>query len=157
MSTLIYKLTPLQPLHKFPSTYFYRKSINMQCKNFFTTSRKSTQNNTFATSKKRHYLYRDFTSTNRCIFPLSIKTITKEIKKWQSNKNPDSAHQTFVPMKTSPRRLSPSHTEDASIKTNTFALAIRPQKTPSRRLGQDQYIRLGYTPPRRFQDVFKTF
>ena len=93
MSTLIYKLTPLQPLHKFPSTYFYRKSINMQCKNFFTTSRKSNQNNTFATSKKRHYLYRDFTSTTRCTFLLSIKPplggqtahtrkkISKEIKK----------------------------------------------------------------------------
>ena len=29
-------------------------------------------------------------------------------------------------------------------------------KMSSRRLGQDQYIRLGYTPSRRLQDVFKT-
>ena len=29
-------------------------------------------------------------------------------------------------------------------------------KTSSRRLGQDQYIRLGYTSSRRLQDVFKT-
>ena len=38
-----------------------------------------------------------------------------------------------------------------------FALALRLQKTSSRRLGQDQYIRLGYTSSRRLQDVFKTF
>ena len=29
-------------------------------------------------------------------------------------------------------------------------------KTPSRRLGQDQYIRLGHTSSRRLEDVLKT-
>ena len=42
------------------------------------------------------------------------------------------------------------------FKTNMFALALLLQKTSSRRLGQDQYIRLGYTSSRRLQDVFKT-
>ena len=46
--------------------------------------------------------------------------------------------------------------QDVFIKTNMFALALRLQKTSSRRLGQDQYIRLGYTSSRRLQDVFKT-
>ena len=46
--------------------------------------------------------------------------------------------------------------QDVLIKTNIFALALRLQKTSSRRLGQDQYIRLGYTSSRRIQDVFKT-
>ena len=50
--------------------------------------------------------------------------------------------------KASSRRL-----QDVLIKTNMFALALRLQKTSSRRLGQDQYIRLGYTSSRRFQDV----
>ena len=36
-----------------------------------------------------------------------------------------------------------------------FALALRLQKTSSRRLGQDQYIRLVHTSSRRLQDVFK--
>ena len=45
--------------------------------------------------------------------------------------------------------------EDALIKTNMFALRL--QKTSSRHLGQDQYIRLGHTSLRRLQDVFKTF
>ena len=54
--------------------------------------------------------------------------------------------------KTFSRRL-----RDVLIKTNIFALVIRLQKTSSRRLGQDQYIRLGYTSSRRLQDVFKTF
>ena len=35
-------------------------------------------------------------------------------------------------------------------------LSLNLQKTSSRRLGQDQYIRLGYTSSRRLQDVFKT-
>ena len=30
-------------------------------------------------------------------------------------------------------------------------------KTSSRRLGEDQYIRLGYTSSRRLQDIFKTY
>ena len=46
--------------------------------------------------------------------------------------------------------------QDVLIKTNIFALVIRLQKTSSRRLGQDQYIRLSYTSSRRLQDVFKT-
>ena len=46
--------------------------------------------------------------------------------------------------------------QDAFIKTNMFALALRLQRTSSRRLGQDQYIRLGYTSSKRLQDVFKT-
>ena len=45
--------------------------------------------------------------------------------------------------------------EDVLIKTNMFALALRLQKTSSRRLGQDQYIRLGYTSSRRLQDVLQ--
>ena len=53
------------------------------------------------------------------------------------------SQQTFVLMKTSLRRLSSSSSEDVF-------------KTSSRRLGQDQYIRLGYTSSRRLQDVFKT-
>ena len=36
-----------------------------------------------------------------------------------------------------------------------FALVLRLQKTSSRRLGQDQYIRLGHTSSRRLQDVLK--
>ena len=46
--------------------------------------------------------------------------------------------------------------QDVLMKTNIFLLIIRLQKTSSRRLGQDQYIRLGYTSSRRLQDVFKT-
>ena len=46
--------------------------------------------------------------------------------------------------------------QDVLIKTNMFVLALRLQKTSWRRLGQDQYIRLGYTSSRRLQDVFKT-
>ena len=65
--------------------------------------------------------------------------------------------QTFVSMKTSWRRLSSSSSEDVLIKTNMFALALRLQKTSSRRLGQDQYIRLVHTSSRRLQDIFKTF
>ena len=45
--------------------------------------------------------------------------------------------------------------QDVLIKTNMFALALRLQKTSSRRLGQDQYIRLGYTSSRRLQDVLQ--
>ena len=46
--------------------------------------------------------------------------------------------------------------QDVLIKTNMFTLALRLQKTSSRRLGQDQYIHLGHTSSRRFEDVFKT-
>ena len=56
--------------------------------------------------------------------------------------------QTFVLMKTSSRRL---------IKTDMFPLALRLQKTSPRRLGQEQYIRLGHMSSRSLQDVFKTF
>ena len=41
------------------------------------------------------------------------------------------------------------------IKTNMLALASRLQKTSSRRLGQDQFIRLGHTSSRRLQDVLQ--
>ena len=71
-----------------------------------------------------------------------------------------ASQQTFVLMKTSWRRL-----QDVLIKMNMFDLALRLQKTSSRRLGRDQYIRLGYTSSRRLaktssrhlRDVFKTF
>ena len=56
-------------------------------------------------------------------------------------------------------KLTPANTrldEDVLIKTNIFAILIRLQKTSSRRLDQDQYIRLGHTSSRRLQDVFKT-
>ena len=46
--------------------------------------------------------------------------------------------------------------QDVLIKTNMFALDLHLQKTSSRRLGQDQYIRFGYTSSRRLQYVFKT-
>ena len=52
--------------------------------------------------------------------------------------------------KKSSRRL-----QNVLIKTNIFALVIHLQKTSSRRLGQDQYIRLGHTPSRRLQDVLQ--
>ena len=63
--------------------------------------------------------------------------------------------QTYVLMKTSWRRLSSSSSEDVLIKMNIFALVIRLQKTSSRRLDQDQYIRLGHTSSRRLQDVLQ--
>ena len=46
--------------------------------------------------------------------------------------------------------------QDVLIKTNMFTLALRLQKTSSRRLGQDQYICRGHMSSRRLQDVFKT-
>ena len=46
--------------------------------------------------------------------------------------------------------------QDVLIKTNIFAILIRLQKTSSRRLDQDQYIPLGHTFSRHFQDIFKT-
>ena len=46
--------------------------------------------------------------------------------------------------------------QDVLIKTNIFTLLILLQKTSSRRLDQDQYIRLGHMSSRRLQDVFKT-
>ena len=63
--------------------------------------------------------------------------------------------QTFV-LKTSFVFVFRRRLQDVLIKTNMFALVLRLQKTSSRRLGQDQYIRLGYTSSRRLQDVFKT-
>ena len=53
-------------------------------------------------------------------------------------------------LKTSWRRLSSLSSEDVLIKTNMSVLVF---KASSRRLGQDQYIRLGHTSSRRFQDV----
>ena len=47
--------------------------------------------------------------------------------------------------------------QDVLMKANISLLIIRLQKTSSRRLGQDQYIRLVHTSSRRLQDVFKTF
>ena len=65
-------------------------------------------------------------------------------------------------LKTSWRRLSSSSSEDVFkrlqdvfIQTNMFVLALRLQKTSSRRLGQDQYIRLGHASSKPLQDVFK--
>ena len=52
--------------------------------------------------------------------------------------------------KTSSRRF-----RDVLIKTNMFAVTLRLQKTSSRRLGQDQYTRLGHMSSIRFQDVLK--
>ena len=46
--------------------------------------------------------------------------------------------------------------QDVLIKTNIFTLLILLQKTSSRRLDQDQYIRLGHMSSRRPQDIFKT-
>ena len=46
--------------------------------------------------------------------------------------------------------------QDVLIKTNIFTLLILLQKTSSRRLDQDQYIRLGHMSSRRLQDIFKT-
>ena len=69
---------------------------------------------------------------------------------WIYNQPPILSQQTIVLMKTSSRRL-----QDVLIKTNMFVLALRLQKTSSRRLGQDQYIHLGHTSSRRLQDVFK--
>ena len=54
--------------------------------------------------------------------------------------------------------------QDVLIKTNIFTLLILLQKTSSRRLDQDQYIRLGHmssrrlakTSSRHLQNVFKT-
>ena len=42
------------------------------------------------------------------------------------------------------------------IKADIFALVLCLQETSSRRLGQDQYIRLDHTSSRRLQDLFKT-
>ena len=43
--------------------------------------------------------------------------------------------------------------QDVFIKTNMFALVLHLQKTSSRRLHQDEYVRLSLTPS---EDVFKT-
>ena len=53
------------------------------------------------------------------------------------------------------RKTSSRGLQDVLIKTNIFTLDIPLQKTSSRRLDQDQYIRLGHTSSRRLQDVFK--
>ena len=66
----------------------------------------------------------------------------------------ESSQQIFILMKTSWRRLLSSSSEAVLIKTNMFTLALRLQKTSSRRL-QDQYISLGHMSSRRLQDVFK--
>ena len=66
------------------------------------------------------------------------------------------SRQTFVLMKTSWMRLSSSSSEDVLIKTNIFALALRLQKTSSRRLVKTSSRHLQDVLPRRFLDVFKT-
>ena len=50
------------------------------------------------------------------------------------------------------------HTQQIFVlmKTNISLLIIPLQKTSSRRLGQDQYIRLVHMSSRRLQDIFKT-
>ena len=53
--------------------------------------------------------------------------------------------------KTSSRRLDQDEYVRLSLTSSKDVF-----KTSSRRLGQDQYIRLGYTSSRRLQDVFKT-
>ena len=53
--------------------------------------------------------------------------------------------------KTSSRRLDQDEYVRLSLTSSEDVF-----KTSSRRLGQDQYIRLGYTSSRRLQDVFKT-
>ena len=74
-----------------------------------------------------------------------------------------STQQTLVLMKTSWRRLENSflfvfrrRLQDVLINMDIFALVIHLQKTSSRRLGQDQYIRFAHASSRRLQDVFKT-
>ena len=47
------------------------------------------------------------------------------------------------------------HPQHVLIKINTFTLVIRLQKTSSRLLDQDQYIRLGHTSSKRLQDVLQ--
>ena len=71
-----------------------------------------------------------------------------------------TSQQTFVFMKTSWRRFEDVfrlRLQDVLIKANMFALVLRLQKTSSSRLGQDQYIRLGYTSSRRLWEAFNTF
>ena len=69
-----------------------------------------------------------------------------------------ASQQTFILMKTSWRRPENAFRllEDVLIKTNIFTLLIRFQKTSSRRLDQDQYIRLGHTFSRNTEGVFIT-
>ena len=54
------------------------------------------------------------------------------------------------------QKTSSRHLQDVLIKTNILALLKCFQKTSSRSLDQDQYIRLGHTSSRRLQDVFQT-
>ena len=54
------------------------------------------------------------------------------------------------------QKISSRRLQDVLIKTNIFALVIRPQNV-LRRLDKDQYIHLGHTLSRRLQDVFQTF
>ena len=54
------------------------------------------------------------------------------------------------------QKISSRRLQDVLIKTNIFALVIRPQNV-LRRFDKDQYIHLGHTLSRRLQDVFQTF
>ena len=51
------------------------------------------------------------------------------------------------------QKTSSRHLQDVLIKTNILALLKCFQKTSSRSLDQDQYVRLGHTSSRRLQDV----
>ena len=63
----------------------------------------------------------------------------------------EATQQTFVLMKTSSRRLDQDEYVRLSLTPSEDVL-----KTSWRRLGQGQYIRLGYTSSRPLRDVFKT-
>ena len=98
-----------------------------------------------------------------------IGIYTKHIKR----AIPVISQQTFILMKMSWRCLSSSSSEDVFRrrlqKTSSrrldqdeyVRLSLTSSedvfKTSSRRLGQDQYIRLGHMSSRRLQDIFKTF
>ena len=83
-------------------------------------------------------------------------SLTIFVKNVVNSAHSKTSQQIFVLMKTSFVFVLRRRLEDVLIKTNMFALDLRLQKSSSRRLGQDQYIRLGHTSSRRLQDVFKT-
>ena len=76
-----------------------------------------------------------------CLSKVDLKSLKLETVELDKGKL-ETTQQTFILMKTSWRRH-----EDV--------FCLRLQKTSSRRLGQDQYIRLGHTFSRHFQDLFK--
>ena len=68
-----------------------------------------------------------------------------------------STQQTFVLMKTSFVFVFRRRLQDVLIKTNMFALALRLQKTSSRRLAKTSSRHLQDVLQRCLQDVFKTY